>query len=406
MSSLDFVLSPVSIRTFTTEYLDKKPLHIGGRHPGYLSCLYSLPELEQVVQRSGDNLRTDLKVVRCRKAPAPSPTETEEAVEVKHVPASAAYNMPVWLRASYREGYTLVFSKIQRHSEALAAFVRHLSILLNCDVSINAYLTPPDAQGFAVHVDSHDTLILQISGTKLWRLHNSNSRTTGGTSNSGKQQDASGNTEVVVMHEGDALYLPRGTAHEALTTSHASLHLTVGLYTYRWSELLADAASVVAETDPRLRQRVPLSDADLVTPDVELRKTLTRLIQSMNTEHVLMAAIARHRQRLIEALPAPAPLFPVESLCRSLRLETVVQRTAECFVTNDYSGAAITFPGGTVTGPPQVFESFMYISKCGVPFSVSSLPDSLTMDSKILLVAKLVQDGLLVVVHELPASDV
>ena len=35
----------------------------------------------------------------------------------------------------------------------------------------NVYITPPAAQGFQVHHDTHDTSTAQISGEKTWRIY-------------------------------------------------------------------------------------------------------------------------------------------------------------------------------------------------------------------------------------------
>ena len=36
-------------------------------------------------------------------------------------------------------------------------------------VQCNIYLTPPGAQDFPLHYDTHNILILQVQGEKLWR---------------------------------------------------------------------------------------------------------------------------------------------------------------------------------------------------------------------------------------------
>ena len=38
-------------------------------------------------------------------------------------------------------------------------------------VQANAYSTPRGSQGFAVHHDTHDVLVLQVAGEKRWQLY-------------------------------------------------------------------------------------------------------------------------------------------------------------------------------------------------------------------------------------------
>ena len=40
-----------------------------------------------------------------------------------------------------------------------------------CGGGCNAYLTPAHCQGFAPHFDDVDAFILQVEGTKRWRLY-------------------------------------------------------------------------------------------------------------------------------------------------------------------------------------------------------------------------------------------
>ena len=40
-----------------------------------------------------------------------------------------------------------------------------------CFVGCNAYLTPPNSQGFAPHYDDIEAFILQLEGKKRWRVY-------------------------------------------------------------------------------------------------------------------------------------------------------------------------------------------------------------------------------------------
>jgi bifunctional lysine-specific demethylase and histidyl-hydroxylase MINA len=49
--------------------------------------------------------------------------------------------------------------------------VRASQELLGCLVGSNSYLTPPHAQGLPPHHDDVDVWVMQLEGTKQWRLH-------------------------------------------------------------------------------------------------------------------------------------------------------------------------------------------------------------------------------------------
>ena len=46
-----------------------------------------------------------------------------------------------------------------------------LEQVLEHPVQANAYFTPRDSQGLAVHHDTHDVFVLQLAGTKAWTIH-------------------------------------------------------------------------------------------------------------------------------------------------------------------------------------------------------------------------------------------
>ena len=87
---------------------------------------------------------------------------------------------------------------------------------------------PPSARGFAVHHDTHDVFVLQVSGVKRWRIYDpvvelplGRQRWSGG---------AGEPVEELTLEPGDTLYLPRGWPHEAVAQDADSLHLTIGLH--------------------------------------------------------------------------------------------------------------------------------------------------------------------------------
>jgi mannose-6-phosphate isomerase-like protein (cupin superfamily) len=109
---------------------------------------------------------------------------------------------------------------------------------------VNAYLTPPGPQGFAVHEDSHDVFVFQTHGTKLWEIHHADGDRTCEVHRDCRVDD-------VVMKPGVCMYLPTGTPHAARAQDSASLHVTLGINQRTWSDLLRQAV------DPLLASRGP-----------------------------------------------------------------------------------------------------------------------------------------------------
>ncbi|MDF1602282.1 cupin domain-containing protein [Nocardioides sp. YIM 152315] len=130
--------------------------------------------------------------------------------------------------ALFDDGATVVFQGLHRYWPPLTRLIAELELELGHPCQANAYLTPPGAQGFAVHSDSHDVFVFQTAGSKLWEVHG---------------QDG---PEEVLLEPGLSMYLPTGTPHAARAQETVSLHVTIGINQLTWRGLLERTlASVV-----------------------------------------------------------------------------------------------------------------------------------------------------------------
>ena len=75
-------------------------------------------------------------------------------------------------------GATLVLQALHRTWPPLIRFGTELAAELGHPVQINAYITPPENQGFAAHYDTHDVFVLQVAGSKRWTHPRAGHRTT------------------------------------------------------------------------------------------------------------------------------------------------------------------------------------------------------------------------------------
>jgi hypothetical protein len=157
-------------------------------------------------------------------------------------------------------GATLVVSQFQDMHPPLARFCRGLERLFLHAVQANVYLTPAGAQGFKTHFDTHDVLVLQVQGEKHWRLFPTPSLPlpTRRTPWDRDLYPPVGEPEGVMLRPGDALYIPRGTLHDAAAQAagEPSLHITVGLLDPVWADILHDAIDVLEPEDAALRESV------------------------------------------------------------------------------------------------------------------------------------------------------
>jgi bifunctional lysine-specific demethylase and histidyl-hydroxylase NO66 len=143
----------------------------------------------------------------------------------------------------FRQGATIVLQGLHRYWPPVTELCRGLELELGHPCQVNAYVTPPGAQGLALHEDPHDVFVLQAFGRKRWEVH-----------------AAPGESErqpvEATLEPGDCIYMPEGTPHAASTQETLSGHLTIGVHVASWRDVLADAWKRL-ERDPLLDDRVP-----------------------------------------------------------------------------------------------------------------------------------------------------
>ena len=140
--------------------------------------------------------------------------------------------------ALFDDGATVVFQGLHRYWPPLTRLIAELELALGHPCQANAYLTPVGAQGFAVHSDTHDVLVLQTAGRKQWEVHNQENR------------ESDGSEETVLFEAGHVMYMPTGTPHAARTQDTISLHITIGINQLTWRGLVTRAISDLAAKVP------------------------------------------------------------------------------------------------------------------------------------------------------------
>ena len=225
----------------------------------------------------------------------------------------------------YADGATLVLQGLQRIWPPLIEYARRLGDELNQPLQVNAYLTPAGNRGFATHYDTHDVFVLQVDGTKRWRIHppvlpEPLERQAWGGRKDEVSATASGDPDLdVVLAPGDALYRPRGWLHSAEAQGRRSLHLTIGVRALTRYAIVEELLGL-AVRDQRLRATLPfgldVADPDAIGP--ELTATVAALRDWLPTADPAEVA-GRLRER---AWPSsrPAPISPVAQLDFAARL--------------------------------------------------------------------------------------
>eukprot|EP00559_Dactyliosolen_fragilissimus_P001220 CAMPEP_0184865520 /NCGR_PEP_ID=MMETSP0580-20130426/18360_1 /TAXON_ID=1118495 /ORGANISM="Dactyliosolen fragilissimus" /LENGTH=721 /DNA_ID=CAMNT_0027364757 /DNA_START=115 /DNA_END=2280 /DNA_ORIENTATION=+ len=183
-----------------------------------------------------------------------------------------AESADVW--SNFSNGCTVRLLCPQKHNDETHSLLSILEHEFGCMVGANAYLTPggrAPCQGFAPHYDDIEAFILQLEGSKHWRVYPpmSMAETLPRESSRDFTEDEIREIKPVIDVElgpGDILYMPRGWIHQA-NTCHGgkhSLHLTVSaMQNWSWVDLLdiimpmALESAAASDTSYNLRQGLP-----------------------------------------------------------------------------------------------------------------------------------------------------
>ena len=288
--------------------------------------------------------------------------------------------------AAFEDGATIVVQGLHLNRAETAAFCRSLEGALGHPVQANAYYTPRGSQGLAVHHDTHDVFVLQISGRKRWLVYDPVFELPLKEQRYRPELGGPGGPVIdTVLGPGDTLYLPRGWLHEARTSDVDSLHLTVGINVYTWVDAFRDALSDV-EDEVQFRRSV-----DGGEPPADLLELLRERLDGDD--------VARRKSRRMERRRRPVldgQLAQLRALDR-LTAETEVERrpTALVAVEEDGDVVALVFHGKRLALPARLAEEAAFLAEIDAPFTGRDLPGALDEAGRLVLVRRLVREGFL-----------
>jgi ribosomal protein L16 Arg81 hydroxylase len=223
----------------------------------------------------------------------------------------------------FADGSTLVLQALHRVWPPLLEFCQQLAAELGHPVQANAYVTPPQNQGFSAHYDVHDVFVLQIEGEKRWRIHppvlESPLRDQPWNDRRAAVEKQAQEPPLIeaLLRPGDCLYLPRGYLHAATALGGVSTHLTLGVHVwtrFALAERVMDQAVRSLVKDPAMRASLPLgvdpADPSEVRQDLELIiTTLVDAVERTDLDQFSQSLLqdARRNQRA-------APVGPLRQL--------------------------------------------------------------------------------------------
>jgi bifunctional lysine-specific demethylase and histidyl-hydroxylase NO66 len=241
------------------------------------------------------------------------------------------------------------------------------------------------SQGFAVHHDTHDVLVLQVAGQKRWLLYEpllelplKHQRYSTALGEHGEP------TGDLVLEAGDTLYLPRGWLHQAETSATDSLHLTIGITAHTWIDAVKGALED-CENELAVRRGVGGDAADGL---------VERLVEELDPER-----IERRRRRRFLDSRRPIREDGLSQLRALERLspETLIERRATVIADlEEWSeGLALVFEGKEMRFPAHASADLRACFESEAPFRLADLEGELDTEGKLVLARRLVREGFL-----------
>lgn len=373
-------LDPVDAETFLAEHWEQRPLVVPRDEPGRFDDLLSEADVERIVCSTAIRY-PGFRLVR-EGSQIPVGAYTSEVSW--RPPFTGTANVPR-VAVEWEAGATIVLQALHVNWHPLAVFCRLLEDALGRGVQANSYYTPSGSQGFGVHHDTHDVLVLQVAGEKRWKLYDpllelplKHQRYSSSLGDSGPP------TDDLVLRAGDTLYLPRGWLHEAETSATDSLHLTIGIAAHTWLDA-ARGALAALEDEPGFRHDVARAEAD------GLEAALAGQLDPETVERRRRRRFVDTRRPIREdALSQLRAVVRLDGATVLERRETVIADLEEAngVITLVFEGKEIGFPAHAAPGVRACFDA-------EEPFRAADLPGDLDADGQLVLVRRLVREGFL-----------
>ena len=385
---LGWLLEPASTDSFLSEYFNKRHFLARNEDRNRFSELLSFAQLDHIVGTYG------LKHPEIRLARSEDKIPSED-----YTFKDDRFIDPLRVARLFSEGATVVFRSLQNRHQPIQHLCNALSKQATIQTQANIYLTPPESQGFDIHWDTHDVFIIQIEGSKIWRMYD------GGITLPIKSQrynsDQYSPGEVIdefVLNAGEVLYIPRGVMHAAASTSETSLHITLGFLGYSWAELLVHVLGEVTQSDAYWRENMPFgfeNDADkgLARLQLAFKERLHRFIDEAD----ITPAIQAHLWQ-IQAFSRPRESrFLANAIyARELLDTSSVELVSGLSISLVSSEDRIYLIGGSrELSFPSTAQKTLEAVISGEAFHVDQIEDDLDIESRKTVLTTLLREGII-----------
>ena len=386
--ALAWILALPDSERFVSEHLGRSWYHAEHENRARFADLLSLAQLDQILGTYGIRHPT-IRLVRAdQDVPASEYVWRDGMID------------PVQAARLFAEGSTVIFGALHDRHEGMRRLAAGLARQATARAQTNIYLTPPNSQGFKPHWDTHDVFVLQVEGSKRWRIYGGGPELPLRDHKFDPEQHEPGEVEAeFTLSAGEVLYIPRGIMHAAVTTDEVSLHITLGLIAYSWAELAADCLSEITDRSPEWRANVPFGlaqrDPDGAATVERLRDMLGRLADEADLSKVI-----EERQRYFHGFfrPRSADLMRQAIAFGDLSESALVRWRAGMAGRLERRNGRVLLRGeGREVSFPAAAVPLLEALLTAEPARAGDLEDGLDWESRRVVLAELIREGFVAV---------
>jgi hypothetical protein len=385
--SFEWLIDPIQPSTFFAEFYEQKPLLIERLQPTKWASLLSIDAIDLYLSTTTP-CRPDVFLVDAARDLKPDDYSFPNSDPPGRIDLPRAYQL-------FATGATISLSQLHERVAPLAGLCRAMEKTFSSHFQTNIYLSPPNAQGFKTHFDSHDVFVLQVSGSKVWTLYDTAIvLPLRGQAFDPDTFTPGPPTREFTLHAGDLFYCPRGLYHSARATDETSLHITLGLIAKTWADVVIEAVSAACLASPAFRANLPAGYANAGYDSSQAAATFRSLLETVARE----AELAPILQRLTEEFVTtrrPALYGCLQELDAPLSLDSkIAPRPDLVYLLREVDQNLVILFGATEISLPGFVKNALVFALERGPYAVRDLPD-LHDEEKLVLARRLLKEGLL-----------
>lgn len=295
-----------------------------------------------------------------------------------------------------RLGATITWNSMNQYVPRLRALATEIGRAFATRSDVVAFVTPAGQPGFAPHYDPTDVIVIQVEGTKAWKVWD---LPDGYRLPTGPKVDVGALGAPVldeVLSPGDVLYVPRRRPHVAVCEDTMSLHLSCTIRARTWAHLLSAVVDDLVLEEPSWEEFPALVATDPQT----LHEKVTSMLNVLGAR-IMEVDPATQLDRFIAAGTN------VEGIGRESFLEnvaqvdhlgpqTIVRLAPECEWDPSGSGDVMRVrTKGNVLQLPESLRSVLLELRASGPRAVERLAAGLSDEALAAQAKKLVRAGVL-----------